>query len=430
MYLESIVLQNNLLKLIKDHRILLYKHHNTSMKDKVKILSGGPAGMAPLHSGFVGPGMLTAAVYGEMNTCPSLFNILAALKILSETNNAGTLVIVTSSLSQRLSFGMACRQAALEHNMIMLIVVGEDCVGEEPNKIAGRKGLSGILFLQKIAGAMAEESRTLFEIYYVLISLNRGSLASLNQQIHCNNPELNPIQQCVSEAFYYLFEPYAQYSLHIDSKDQIALMINNMGISELYMGFVIREVYIQIETKNIHVQRVYIGRFSSSSDANMFSISVLKVNDRLLKWLDFPVNVLGWPNNSSLCTPLVPLKKRCLSFADLNLPCSEHNIFDKINLGPKFSLSEAKEVVKVLRKIVTHISDVKHFSKLHSDIGTSFRKFMTSIKNDLDFRSLIIVTPYALLNHLAELATKTMTGVEGPIFSVLLYAAAQVYFLR
>ncbi|XP_022787345.1 dihydroxyacetone kinase 1-like isoform X2 [Stylophora pistillata] len=166
--LEGIVLANPGLKLLKNHRVIIREDVNELRKaGKVTLISGGGSGHEPSHAGFVGKGMLTAAVAGAVFTSPPTKSILAAIRAVGHGNKGGTLLIVKNYTGDRLNFGFAAERAKAEGIKVDMVVVGEDCALTSKDKTAGRRGLCGTVLIHKIAGALAEEGKSLEEISQV-----------------------------------------------------------------------------------------------------------------------------------------------------------------------------------------------------------------------------------------------------------------------
>ena len=112
--------------------------------------AGGGSGHEPTHAGYVGEGMLDAAVCGEVFASPSVAAVLAAIRHV--TGPPGVLLIVKNYTGDRLNFGLAAERAKLEGYKVDLVVVADDCALPPPLGVAGRRGLAGTLFVHKCAG--------------------------------------------------------------------------------------------------------------------------------------------------------------------------------------------------------------------------------------------------------------------------------------
>lgn len=149
--LEGIVLANPGLKLLKNHRVIIREDVNEIRKaGKVTLISGGGSGHEPSHAGFVGKGMLTAAVAGAVFTSPPTKSIIAAIRAVGLGNRGGTLLIVKNYTGDRLNFGFAAERAKAEGIKVDMVVVGEDCALTSKDKTAGRRGLCGTVLIHKV----------------------------------------------------------------------------------------------------------------------------------------------------------------------------------------------------------------------------------------------------------------------------------------
>ena len=164
--LEGIVAANPGLSLLKNHRVIIREDVDELRKaGKVTLISGGGSGHEPSHAGFVGKGMLTAAVAGAVFTSPPTKSILATIRAVGRGNSGGTLLIVKNYTGDRLNFGFAAERAKAEGMKVEMVVVGEDCALTSKDKTAGRRGLCGTVLIHKV----------IFEIW--------GTSGKINMQI-------------------------------------------------------------------------------------------------------------------------------------------------------------------------------------------------------------------------------------------------------
>ena len=143
---------------LAEHGVLLRRERG----DGVQLVSGGGSGHEPAHAGFVGAGMLSASVAGEVFASPSVAAVLGAVRAVATP--AGVLLIVKRYTGDRLNFGAAAERARAAGVRVAVVIVGDD-VALPPNaSIAGRRGLAGTLFVHKIAGAAAAAGCSLEEV--------------------------------------------------------------------------------------------------------------------------------------------------------------------------------------------------------------------------------------------------------------------------
>ncbi|MFN3615822.1 MAG: dihydroxyacetone kinase subunit DhaK, partial [Rubrimonas sp.] len=141
-------------------------------RGKVALVSGGGSGHEPSHAGFVGRGMLTAAVCGEVFASPSVDAVLAG--ILAVTGKAGCLLIVKNYTGDRLNFGLAAERArAFGHRVEMVVVDDDVALPDLPQP----RGVAGTLFVHKIAGALAEQGADLDAVAEAARRAIRGAIS-------------------------------------------------------------------------------------------------------------------------------------------------------------------------------------------------------------------------------------------------------------
>ena len=153
--IEGIVAASGNLAMLDDARVVV-RADFAALRDagKVALISGGGSGHEPAHAGYVGAGMLTAAVCGDVFTSPSTDAVLAAIRTV--TGPAGALLIVKNYTGDRLNFGLAAEIARAEGLDVAMVVVADDVALAEASETAGRRGLAGTVLVHKIAGAVAE----------------------------------------------------------------------------------------------------------------------------------------------------------------------------------------------------------------------------------------------------------------------------------
>ena len=131
-------------------------------RGEVALVSGGGAGHEPAHAGYIGPGMLTAAVVGDVFSSPSTDAVLAAIHAVA--GPVGVLLIVKNYTGDRLNFGLAAEIARAEGWAVEMVVVADDVALAAQGDHAGRRGLAGAVLVHKIAGAVAAAGGTLAQV--------------------------------------------------------------------------------------------------------------------------------------------------------------------------------------------------------------------------------------------------------------------------
>ena len=277
-------------------------------KGKVALVSGGGSGHEPAHAGFIGKGMLTAAVCGDVFASPSVDAILAG--ILAVTGPAGCLLIVKNYTGDRLNFGLAAERARAYGLNVSMVIVDDDIALPE---LPQARGVAGTLLVHKIAGALAERGADLDAITKAArrVIENTASIGiSLDTCTVPGSPKENRIPEGYAELGLGIHgEAGAEQIGYSGAKAAVAAMVerlaasmsphvalvNNLGgTSILEMSVVVHELLKStIGTKISHI----IGPASmmTSLDMQGFSISVFPAEKAELDCLSAPVGLAAWP---------------------------------------------------------------------------------------------------------------------------------------
>ncbi len=280
-------------------------------RSKVAVISGGGAGHEPAHAGFVGRGMLTAAVSGEIFASPSVDAVLAAIRAV--TGDAGCLLIVKNYTGDRLNFGLAAERARAEGYRVEMVIVADDvAIPDNPRP----RGVAGTLFVHKIAGHFAENGADLATVAAQATSAAGASLsigASLSscsipgqifhERLSAGEGELGlgihgepGIERFVMASAAQLVETMlARLQKAMPASGTFALMLNNLGaVPPLEMSLIARQVLQSPLARRV---RLVIGPAPLMTALNMngFSISLIAMNDDREAALLAPVGAPAWP---------------------------------------------------------------------------------------------------------------------------------------
>lgn len=306
-------------------------------KSKVALVSGGGSGHEPAHTGFVGKGMLTAAVCGDVFASPSVDAVLAA--ILAVTGPAGCLLIVKNYTGDRLNFGLAAERARAFGHKVSVVIVDDDVA--LPN-LPQARGLAGTLFVHKIAGAMAASGanldactiaakRVIASTRSIGLSLDTcsvpGSLkedrippgmAELGLGIH---GEAGVEQVASAGAIDAIAKVTEKLSADMPETPHVVLINNLGGASCLEMAILTQSLLSSDFGRNIHLV-AGPAAMMTALDMHGFSISVCELADGDEAFLTSNVNVLGWPGCRPVVTPAtLPLPD---GLTPIRAPASEH----------------------------------------------------------------------------------------------------------
>lgn len=284
---------------------------------KVSIVSGGGSGHEPLHAGYVGEGMLDAAVPGPVFTSPTPDPIVAATKGVHR--GAGVLYIIKNYTGDILNFETAADLSEMESIPVLSVIVDDDCAVQDSLYTAGRRGVAGTVLVEKIAGAAAELGWSLAEVARVANKTNENVRSMGLALGPCTVPHVgkssfdlgeNEIELGIGihgepgyrrgpmeEADALTVELYQQIrdDLGLREGDRVIAMVNGMGgtpESELYIVF--RRLASLLKEDLIIRERQMVGNFVTSLEMPGASISLLRVDDELLELFDAPVHTIAW----------------------------------------------------------------------------------------------------------------------------------------
>lgn len=279
-------------------------------KSKVAVVSGGGAGHEPSHAGFVGRGMLTAAVSGEIFASPSVEAVLTAIRAV--TGTPGCLLVVKNYTGDRLNFGLAAERARAEGYLVEMVIVADDIALPD---LAQPRGIAGTLFVHKIAGHYAETGADLTTVSKQAHAV-AADIASLGVSLSSCSIPGQPFEERLGENEGELGlgihgEPGVERIALQPADSIIALMaerlaakltpgadhvllINNLGaIPPLEMGLIADSVLrSKLSGQVSHV--VGPAPLMTALNMNGFSLSLLKLDaDRAIA-LTSPVEPLAW----------------------------------------------------------------------------------------------------------------------------------------
>jgi phosphoenolpyruvate---glycerone phosphotransferase subunit DhaK len=287
-------------------------------RGKVALVSGGGSGHEPLHGGFVGLGMLDAACAGNVFTSPVPDQMEAATRAVD--GGAGVLHIVKNYTGDVLNFQMAAELVAGEIE-VASVVTNDDVAVQDSLYTAGRRGVGGTVLVEKIAGAHAEAGASLADVTATALRVNANvrsmglALTSavvpaagtptfelgddeveVGIGIHGEPGRRREKLSTVDEMADWLVEPIVS-DLGIGRGDKVLAFVNGMGgtpLIELYVAF--SSVARILEGKGIGIGRSLVGSYITSLEMAGFSVTLLKLDDELLRWWDAPVHTaaLRW----------------------------------------------------------------------------------------------------------------------------------------
>ncbi len=389
-------------------------------KSKVALVSGGGSGHEPAHAGFVGAGMLTAAVCGEVFASPSVEAVLAG--ILAVTGEAGCLLIVKNYTGDRLNFGLAAERARALGRRVEMVVVDDDIALPD---LPQPRGVAGTLFVHKIAGALAESGadlatvtaaarNTIAKVVSIGMSLDTCTVpgspkedriapgkAELGLGIH-GEPGVQQVE--FSNAVSAMSTVVEKLKQRVGSGECVAL-VNNLGSTTPLEMSVLTHALSETEIAH-HI--IGPAPMMTSLDMHGFSVSILPVDQDDLSALRAPVDLAAWPGVNSIDPiKVVPLPDG-LTPID---PIPSNN-------------AATRETITRLSELL--INAEKNLNELDAksgdgDTGSTLATAARALQGSLDRMPLADLTQLfpALGNELSQ----TMGGSSGVILAIFFNAA-------
>jgi dihydroxyacetone kinase-like protein len=284
---------------------------------KVGLVSGGGSGHEPLHGGFVGYGMLDAACAGEVFTSPVPDQMLAATRAVN--GGAGVLHVVKNYTGDVLNFRMAAELAEDEGIEVAPVVINDDVAVQDSLYTAGRRGTGATVFVEKIAGALAERGAALTEVAAVAAEVNERSRSFGVALTSCTVPAVGKPtfelgEQEIELGIGIHGEPGRTRAPLATARDitaaaldaidsdvpltgDLLVMVNGMGgtpLIELYLVY--NEVHRYLAGQGARITRNLVGNYITSLEMQGFSVTVCRLTDSLTGLWDAPVDTpaLRW----------------------------------------------------------------------------------------------------------------------------------------
>ncbi|KAI9631205.1 hypothetical protein KEM48_013134 [Puccinia striiformis f. sp. tritici PST-130] len=445
-------------------------------KDRCHLICGGGSGHEPSHSGFVGTGMLSAAVRGNIFASPNSQQVTNGLEKLD--NHQGILIVVMNYTGDVLNFGIAKERWMARRNTeaIKMVIVGDDVsVGREQGKLAGRRGLAGTVLVYKIAGALAAQGAP-FSHVHAVAQFVADHLATIGVGFdHCQIPgaqtskehdslgpdeveigmgihnepgykrqKITNLDQLINDIMPILtsttdkdrsFLPFRDTSSSKESSNDVILLINNLGsISELELSAIVKLTGTWLLEKGFRVQRVISGTFMTSLDMSGFSISLILLppaNE------DVVIDIVG-ESSLSISANMI------LDLFDAPADCPG---WKSSHAGqPRFSKAEKKEP-KVQDPEVAEVSDPALFIKAvqsackalisaepeitkydtiagDGDCGLTLKSGAEGILTAIDQEKIMGTDLVSDLLQISEVVNRDMGGTSGGLYSIYFNALA------
>jgi dihydroxyacetone kinase-like protein len=299
---------------VENYNVIYSKTFN---KKHVALVSGGGSGHEPAHAGYVGDGMLSAAVAGPIFTSPTPDMVQAAINACDSQN--GTLLIIKNYTGDVMNFQMAAEMCKMENKNVDFVVVADDVALIHNKAATGMRGIAGTVLVHKVTGAKAQTGASLDEVKALAekaiknvgtfgVALDacivpaighKGFTLSDNEVemglgIHgepgVKREQMRPVDEFVTEMVNAIVS-----HLHITKGSKVAVLINGLGatpIMELYIAN--RKVDQILKSLGVHTVSTFVGNYMTAIDMPGMSISLMNLDDELEQLIKAPADTLAF----------------------------------------------------------------------------------------------------------------------------------------
>lgn len=279
------------------------------IKGKVALVSGGGSGHEPLDGGYVGKGMLDAAVAGEVFTSPTPDQIYEAIK--AADGGVGVLLIILNYTGDIMNFEMAKEMAEMDDIKVETVIVNDDVAVENSTYTAGRRGIAGTVFVNKIAGAKAEAGGSLEEVKAatqkaidnvrsmgmalsscIVPAAGKANFSigenevEIGMGVHgepgIHREELKTASEIVDQLLVKIL-----VDMKLESGDEVAVLVNGLSSTPLMELYIVNKRVNEILTeKCVKIHKTLVGEYMTSLEMAGFSVSILKLDAELKELFD------------------------------------------------------------------------------------------------------------------------------------------------
>ena len=428
-------------------------------RNKVTLISGGGSGHEPAHAGFVGTGMLDAAVCGDVFASPSQIQVYNALKLTA--SKKGTLMIVKNYTGDCMNFNNAGALAKDDGIEVDAVYVNDDIAVKDSLYTQGRRGVAGTVFVHKIAGAAAEQGKSLPEVKavaekvianirsfgFALTSCTVPAAGSPTFEIGEDEMEFGvgihgepgrKREKLISaDELAARIVPDIAEDLKLVKGEEIALLINGFGgtpLQELYLFN--NSVTNELEKAGVKIYKTLVGNYMTSIDMAGASVTFLRLDDELKGYLDYPVSTpaITWGGFSkediAAREAIAALAKEDVNEAAAEVEEEEGKTYKfagKAVIGEKINTPGMGKLVELMADII--IENEVPFCKADrcgdGDFGMSIAKGFKQLKADWDTRKKGDIGEF--LVSCSEIIMEYCGGASGPIWgSAFRYAGKAV----
>jgi dihydroxyacetone kinase len=423
--------------LLRHENVVLRRLLPAPAERQVAIISGGGSGHEPAHAGYVGEGMLSAAVVGDVFTSPSADAVLAAIRAVA--GPAGALLVVKNYTGDRLNFGLAAELARQEGIPVEIVVVADDVSLRDVVAKERRRGIAGTVFVHKLAGAAAREGRSLADVAEIArkAAADLGSMGvglgsctvpaagkpgfslgeneiELGLGIHGEKGVERTAIQSANTIVDILLDKITA-DLDVKEGERVALLVNGLGATPpMELAIVARHALANLRAREVTVARAWSGNYMTALEMPGCSLSLLRLSGDREALLAAPTNAPAWAADGLIADDV--------AIIDGEMPLAESLIEPDGPLSDRmrtaiFCIASALEAAEdELTDLDSRAGD--------GDLGSSMARGAAAMRAlpQSDF-----ATPTRLLVALGNALRRAIAGSSGPFYATaLLRAGAQL----
>jgi len=438
---HGLVLAHGELEFIHKYKVIKKKEIDPN---KVSLISGGGSGHEPAHAGFVGKGMLDAAICGDVFASPSQVQVYQGIK--AAAGNKGTLLIIKNYSGDVMNFQNAAHLAGEDGLEVDYVCVDDDIAVKDSLYTVGRRGVAGTVFVHKVAGAAAERGHSLAEVKAVAEKVNqnvrsigfaltsctlpaKGSpIFDLGEQeieygvgIHgepgMKREELQEANVLAKRMTQALLEDLGIEAGHVG---EVAVMVNGFGGTPLQELYVLNnDVMRELHEADIKVRGVFVGDYMTSLDMDGASLSILKLDDEMSDLLFDVSTAAGFVVNG---------KPEVVKYQPATMEKEEKEASFKVESDESWASIEANELtLNNIKYLLDKMSEIiiqreMDFCELDShagdgDFGTSIAKGFRQLKREWGELTRSEVTTIGdFLVECSLIIMEHCGGASGPIW--------------
>ncbi len=435
--LEGLVALHPGLAILSDYDVVIRSNLPEPGRRSVAVISGGGAGHEPGHAGYVGEGMLHAAVSGDVFTSPSVDAVLAAIRAVA--GPSGALLVVKNYTGDRLNFGLAAEIARAGGIPTEIVVVADDVALRDTVPNERRRGIAGTVLVHKIVGALAERGEPLERV----AAAGRAAASGLGTMGVALGPCTIP---AVGKPGFTLGDDEIELGLGIHGEPgvsrqriapadaitgriletiiansdlgpgiRVALLVNNLGgTTNMELAIVARHALASLRARGLIVERAWAGTLLSALDMPGCSLSVMKVDDHTLTLLDHTTGAPGWPGSGVIPAAISIIPDSEAGATD-DMVMSEDNLAEVVRRS-------ALAAANALRAAESRLTELDSLTG-DGDLGISMSRAAAAISSAVaaDTSS----SAAAVLALLAGELRRAIGGSSGPFYAVGLLRAAR-----